>query len=211
MLGSKHKFLIPNLKFTIIVRSGFTLIELLIAVAIFSVVSLSVYQVFNAGIFSYRRLNKELKLHQTVDRVFRRMTRDLENSFIFSRKESRFIGANDQVSFFSLVGGVYTKVIYKINENKITRICQKNTDSLKEDLLQTSRVIVDNIEEGYFRYALPADNENGFSWQDTWGKTDEEKLAMPLAVNLKIIIKDPVTKEIKNVEFEKTIFLPAKS
>lgn len=186
---------------------GFTLIELLISLAIFSVIAVSLYSVFNTGLFSYRRIRESLSVYQTARKVFNRINLDLKNCFAFCDDEAKFQGKDNEIAFLTLVAGSFSSVSYRLEQDELLRLSKKDSESLKEDSLTQPRVIAKQIRELNFSYAFLTGDEKFYDWKDDWGEAEEEKNKIPLAVKMKLILKEKLPKEIRDVEFEKTVFL----
>jgi len=184
-------------------KRGFTLIELLITVSIFSVIALSLYSVFNTGLFSYRRIKESLSVHQAARKIFSRISLDLKNSFAFSDVEARFVGKGNEIAFLSLVGGSFSSVSYRLEQGKLLRLCKKDSESLNS--IQP-RIIAKQITDLNFSYAFLTGDERFYDWKDDWGEEERDKI--PLAVKIKLILKEKLPKETRDVEFEKVVFLP---
>lgn len=187
---------------------GFTLVELLISLSIFSVIALSLYSVFTTGMFSYRRIKENLSVYQTARKIFNRISSDLKNSFAFSTEEAKFQGKDNEMTFLTLVSGSFSSVYYRLEKGELLRLCKKDSESLKEDSLAQPRIIAKQIGELSFSYAFLTDDERVYDWKDDWGEADEEKNKIPLAIKIKLTLKEKLPKEIRDVEFEKEIFLP---
>lgn len=170
-------------------KKGFTLIELLITITIFSVIILGLYSTFHTGVFSYERLDKILLVYQNARKIFNRIDLDLKNTFSYSDNETRFIGDPGHLSFLTLVAGSFSSISYEQTEDKLLRFSSGNP-----------RVLGRNIKELSFSYGFPTGEEDVYNWKDEWGKIEEEKNKLPLAVRIKLILGE--------IKFEKLVFLP---
>ncbi len=63
---------------------GFTLIEMLVAIAIFALLMISVYQTFDQGLRAYRIVEESRELNETARLVLERIQDDLESAAIFT-------------------------------------------------------------------------------------------------------------------------------
>jgi prepilin-type N-terminal cleavage/methylation domain-containing protein len=210
-MREKKDFTPPLLRSSVRLRqegAGFTLIELLISLSIFSAIILSLYSVFNTGLFSYRRIKESLSVHQTARKTFNRISLDLKNCFAFSDEEARFQGMKNEMSFLSLVGGSFSSVSYRLEQGKLLRLCKKNSESLKQDSSAQSRIIAKQIRELNFSYAFLTGDEDVYDWKDNWAEAEEEKDKIPLAVKIKLTLEEKLSRSVRDVEFEKIVFLP---
>lgn len=64
-------------------RGGFTLIEVLIAIAIFSLLMIAVYQTFDQGVRSYQTVEHSRELNETARLILDRIGDDLQSAAIF--------------------------------------------------------------------------------------------------------------------------------
>ena len=70
------------------IKSGFTLIELLLGLIIFSVVGLTIYTTFSAGISLSHRSEKGGEVYREIKTTFNLMTKELENMAPYNFSES---------------------------------------------------------------------------------------------------------------------------
>ena len=80
---------------------GFTLVELLIALTIFSIIAVSVYSVFRAGIKLWKGNNAAFDADRTARLFFDTAASDMRNAFIYPGMD--ITGASDSFSFTALV------------------------------------------------------------------------------------------------------------
>lgn len=187
-------------------KKGFTLIELLITTSIFSIIILTIYSTFNTGLLSSQRIEASLNTYQTARRIFNRMSLDLRSSFAFSSEETKFVGKNNEISFFTLVASNFSSVTYKLEDGKLLRIYKKNLESLKEQTTVRPRIMGKGIREISFTYAYPTEDENLYEWKEEWNQKDK----LPLAVKIRLILVERFArqKEKREIDFYQTIFLP---
>lgn len=186
-------------------RSAITLVELLIASAIFSVVVLTIYSAFHAGVFGYRDIEGNIDASQSAQQILGRINLDLRNSFVYSQNESKFTGANDAISFLALADRFsedkiiqdYGFISYQLEDKRLMRLCLKNQETLNNNLRSESEEMGSDIEELSFSYGYMEDQ--AIKWKDSW----DDKAALPLAVKVKLKIKNKIEQD-----FERTIFLP---
>lgn len=187
--------------------NAFTLVELLIASVIFVVVMTTIYSAFHTGIFGFRNIEEIINTYQTARQILERINLDLRNSFFYSEEESKFTGENNKLSFFTLVDSYqgdkiipeYAFVAYKLEGNKLMRLCRKRQDALNDKLDIESDEMASNVGEIIFSYGYFGAGSQEIRWKDSW----EDKKAFPLAVKINLTIKD---KGEQN--FQRTIYLP---
>lgn len=193
-------------------NKAFTLIELLIASTIFMVLMVTAYSAFHTGIFGYRDIEENIDIYQAARLILERMELDLKSSFPYSATEAKFSGSKNEMSFLSLVDSFnkdkistdYAFISYKLEENKLLRLCRKNQESLKEKSEMQPDEMAGNIKELSLNYGYidPADNSLKFD-NDSWGDTLDEQKTLPVAVKVNLVLKAKA-----EYSFERTIFLP---
>lgn len=191
---------------------SFTLVEVLIASAIFIVVMVAIYSAFHSGIFGYRNIEDTLDLYQASRLILERINLDLKNSFIYQQnKEAKFLGSKDAVSFLTLVDTfgenkilpAYAYVSYKLEENKLLRLCRKNQESLNEKSEVLPEEMSSSIQKLDFSYGYIDPQDKTLKFKDSWGTdSEDEKKNLPEAVKVSLTLKG------KRAEsFERTIYL----
>ncbi len=199
-------------------RRGFTLIEMMISAAIFSVLLVAVLSAFRSGSSGYTRIGSSFNLYQQARLIFKRMDLDIGNAFVYSAEESKFIGENKKIEFFSLVNSFNTKAqarqdvckvayVFDLDSGVLSRQVYRGFDALSEEAQPQAQKLASNLEDFGFEYAYPlaADAAEPFGWQDSWPKEGDEsaqKTKLPLAVKIKLKLKD---KDNSIVEFNKII------
>ena len=191
-------------------NKAFTLVEILLSITIFVVIAVSLYSVFNTGMFSYRRIKGGVSVYQTARGVFNRIGLDLRNSFAFSEEETKFEGNNKEITFFTLVSGPYSNVSYSLQEDRLMRLCKKGPESIKEDYLLEPSIIAKKIKDLQFSYAFLTGDENIYDWQNVWAEEETEKDQMPLAVKIRLVLEEESSKQKNEVELERIVFLPCR-
>ena len=187
--------------------TGFTLVELLLAASIFIALMMGLYSAFRTGIFSYARIDESLSLGQEVAQIFDRLNLDLRNSFSFSPDLSKFSGSPSDMTFLTLVDtsenasieNKYSRVSYTWADRKLVRLTRRDKQSLDEKTEANPEEMASNIEDCVFSYSGFAADGTTLIWKSAW----EDLKAMPLAIKIKLTIKEKET-----VEFERTIYLP---
>ena len=184
-------------------RRAFTLIELIIATLILSVVIVSVYGAFGAGIKAWNR-NAETKDFQKIRIALLRIQKELRSSFFFSGIP--FSGTSLEVVFPAVEekGKIYA-VNYYILEDKgkgrevlMKRKAVFTGGRLLEE--QAADEFIFSADSIDFEYAHESkDALKGFEWKDTWEES-REKIPSLVKINFKL----GADKEI----YHKIIFIP---
>lgn len=187
---------------------GFTLLELLIAASIFVVVMVSIYSAFGAGMFGYKDIEENIRVSQIARQILERINLDLRNSFAYSDSDSKFKGERSALSFLSVLDSFskneitqdYAFISYKLEGDKLIRLCRKNQEALKETSEIEAEEISALIEELVFSYADIVAAEHTLEWKDSFG---EAQKTLPATVKVKLILKSKMKEE-----FERTIYIP---
>lgn len=188
-------------------RAAFTFIELLIAVTIFSIIAVSVYSVFNAGIRVWLRTNPIVEGNQAMRILFNTASLDLKNAVAYTNTGTNFKGEPKKISFMTLidVAGDKTplhtelaRVVYCFDKDTkaIKRLVAAKDEGLDETKARGQEFLRDTKEEDLgFEYCYEetySGTEFAYKWKDTW--QDEAKI--PRGVRIKL------------GEFRKAIFIP---
>jgi len=187
-----------------------TLAELLITSAITLVILLTIYSAFNAGIFSYRNIQENFDSFLTASKILEWLNLDIRNSFIYSPEQAGFAGNKNELSCLTLVNTFnkedlrqdYAWISYKLEDNKLMRLCRRNKDSLNEKSESAPEEMAANVAEINFNYGyqeLPG-GELKFD-KEAW----DSKTKLPLAVKVKLTLKNNKGAQ----DFARTIYLPA--
>src|SRR4026208_1395059 len=80
---------------------GFTLIEMLVALAIFSVIAVSVQTVLRSGLRVWRAGNAATEAHQSARNFFNLLGRDPQNAIDYG-EDAPFAGSAKRLSFMTL-------------------------------------------------------------------------------------------------------------
>lgn len=187
---------------------GFTLLELLISAAIFVVAMVSIYSAFGAGMFGYKDIEENIRISQAARQILERMNLDLRNSFAYSDSDAKFKGERLDISFLSVLDSFskdeitqdYAFISYKLEGDKLMRLCMKNQEALKETSEIGAEEIAAAIEELFFSYAEIVALGDTLEWKDSFG---EAQKTLPAAVKVKLTLKSKVKEE-----FERTIYIP---
>ncbi|MDO8535444.1 MAG: prepilin-type N-terminal cleavage/methylation domain-containing protein, partial [Candidatus Omnitrophota bacterium] len=65
-------------------KKGFTFIELIVAITIFSIMAVSIYSVFRAGVRLWYRTNPLIQANQSTRYFFNTLSADLKNSVSYN-------------------------------------------------------------------------------------------------------------------------------
>lgn len=170
-------------------HKGFTLVELLLAVVLFPVIAFAVYLNFNSGVRIWQTLNSGVAEEDT-QLFFKKMTRDLQNSFRYSG--SPFLGEEREFSFATFVdtgsalGGSkapgQATYLYDAGKKVILRQ-ERNAHELYKEKAGNIREVLRDIymfKVSYFAYDKTS---KAFNWVGSWPL--EEK-TLPLALKLEL-------------------------
>lgn len=196
--------------------SAFTLVELLVASTIFAVLMISLYSAFHTGMFGYRKIEEAIDISQKAGQILERINLDLRNSFVFSKDDAKFVGHKDSLSFLTIMDvfvedemkPMYSFVSYGWDGKALMRSCRKDKDSLNDGSALEAEEMGAGIKETSFEYGFMT-KEGKLEWKNSWASNESEsaeKAICPVAVKVKITIKDKIEKE-----FERTIFFPTLS
>lgn len=201
---------------------AFTLIEILIASAIFSVVALSIYSAFQAGILSYRKIDSSSEIFQSARISLAKIELDLKNSFAYlaSDNKAQFSGNTDSMEFLTAAdyykdassNPAIFRVKYSWNDSSksLTRSYAMGLNALKADMAEEPAVLAGNVRNLSFEYAYK--NNNALIWQQSWpsqddpGLTSQQEKVIPLAVRIKLSLeKNSADAAEETVDFIKIV------
>ena len=188
-------------------RKAFTFIELLIAVTIFSIIAVSVYSVFNAGIRVWLKTNPIVEDNQAMRILFNTASLDLKNAVAYTNIGTNFKGEPKKISFMTLIDVAGDKiplhtelarVVYCFDKDTkaIKRLVAAKDEGLDETKAKAQEFLRDAKEEDLgFEYCYKepySGTEFTYKWKDTW--QDEAKI--PRGIRIKL------------GDFRKVIFIP---
>lgn len=192
---------------------GFTLLELLLAMALFSLIAVSIYSVFRCGIVSWRKVNSVVTEYKDARLTLDRISTELKNSFHMEGFESK--GDSDELTFLSVLDRyrpgvgmeqVVANITYYLEPEprKKTKVFKRkevlyNVEDHGSDVSECMGSIVDLK----FEYALADVTEEGYTWNDSWESGD----GILVGVRLEIVLSDPETSE--ETRLVKSILIPA--
>ena len=198
-------------------QQGFTLVEILIGIAIFSVVSASVYFNFHMGVLLYSRTSQDLDRLTDLRLALNRMEKDLKNAILF--EEVPFEGGKKRIRFPAIVE-VYNKDEEKRTPLEIEyflrgKALHRKINSLQDDFFQAGKekdqVFLEGIKNLSFSFIYTSPDQE-LLWQNTWGDEtleDEslrsQKLPRAVRLNFELI---PKNEEDPFHSIQKTIYLP---
>lgn len=170
-------------------RRAFTLIELIVATLILSVVIVSIYGAFNAGIKVWSR-NAEGKDLQKIRIALLRIQKELRSSFFFSGIP--FSGTSMSIIFPAVEekDKIYAVNYYILEDrNKGCEVLMKRKSVftaaglLEEQAMDEFIFSADSIS---FEYAHePKDGLEGFEWKGIWEES-LEKIPSLVKINFKL-------------------------
>ncbi len=176
-------------------KQGFTIIELLVVVTIFSVIMVTIYGVFYAGLVVCRR-NDDVPLQERkIIMNMERLADDLRQvSYVidFNMEGLLLNGDSQTLAFVSLSDGDLGHCEYKFNpiNNKLT-LTRSQIDREDEKLdVGKPRILMQDEDINSFSFSfLGFDAEvDEYFWAEEWA--EEEKL--PLAVKAEMYYGDQV-------------------
>jgi prepilin-type N-terminal cleavage/methylation domain-containing protein len=206
-------------------KNGFTFIELIIAVTIFSIIALSVYSVFRAGVRLWSGTNRLIRANQSARYFFNTISKDLKNSVSYNAaslalktfgssgsKRANFEGEKQRMSFITLVdvseGSVpphteLARVVYSFDKpgKAVARSVAAKAEGLNEDRAPAADILNDIDDKDFgFEYCykvVSSPTEYDYEWKNTWSDEDRDKGKIPRGVKVKAGV------------YSKTIFIPA--
>lgn len=196
-------------------KRAFTFIELIIAAAIFSIIAVSVYSVFNAGVRVWLKTNPIIEGNQSMRVFFNMISVDLKNAVIYSTAtgSENFKGEANEISFITLVNvsgkdsaphAELARVSYSFGTDKdkktvnIKRLVAARDEGLDEfnakgeALLSSSGISEEDVGFEYCYKESTPDIEYAYEWKNMWDDTSK----IPRGVSIKL------------GEFRKVVFIP---
>lgn len=204
MINKKDMMSKPSILKTV----AFTLVELLIAASLFSVIILSLYAVFHAGVLSYKKVNLSSDRLKEIQLFFNAFEFDLRNVFIYSSEDSGFSGDRQSCCFFTLLNSYDNQahrvcdicfVGYKADGPVLKASFCKGLSALQNDECRQETMLSFPQGEIVFSYAFAlSEDTQTYLWQDSWPATEDgaqKAKTLPLAVQVELNL----SKEDKNV------------
>ncbi len=205
-------------------KSGFTFLELIIAVTIFSIIAVSIYSTFNAGIRVWLKTSPMIEANQALRVFFNTISLDLKNAVAYYEKTQiitkpgfgqdyegkiNFEGKPDRISFMAVVNvsdesGLHeelARVIYY--HDKANKVVKRLVATKAEGFNEANAKVYDmlyNVKENDIRFSycyknMVSNSEYEYEWRDEW----EEKNVMNIPRGVKV----------RAGTFTKTIFIPS--
>lgn len=195
---------------------GLSLIELLVAVAIVSIIGLSIFTVFSQGLKLWKR-STSVVADVDSDIVFEMITADLTNAYQSSM--APFEGADTMMRFFS-----YSRRNYEVENPEVRirhpkaiqflfvpegKLLARSEEPLEVLLSKNAKsrqipykVVVKGLKECRFEYYHLDDEKSEFQWKPYWNGN-----CLPKAVRISLNYDDE--RRVEN--FVKIVSLPASS
>lgn len=162
-------------------RRSLTLIEVMVAVAIFSILSVSLFYLLRTGLFVRERIEQDQanvhNLYLNVEKV----GRELRNIISFKNEETGFKGDAQHLEFYALVFdyvGEQSNVVcteYGYKEKMLTKTLK---DPLNAEVVKTFDVL-ENVENVTFYYF----DSQAEEWKDSW----ENKKVLPHSIRISVM------------------------
>ncbi len=174
-------------------NQGFTLIELVVSLTIFSVISLSVYSSFAAGIKVWRRSQEFSSVYQTARVVLDSMAMELTNTVKLAGSE--FQGGARTVSFISVPrdnkgrelsrDSQVAKVTFEVRRDpQGNGYALFRRQALSLERRGDAQLMVGSLDSVDFEYTYQ-NNVGGLQpWMRTWRRENEIPLGVKITLKL---------------------------
>lgn len=181
-------------------KQGLSFIELLVAIAIFSILSLAVFNAISVGLKVTRVNQSELKTSRKINRFFDLFSKELRNCL-----SNGFVGKANELSFLTLQSvlnenSVQTRQVAKISylfgSGQLFKK-QQYGENLNTEIEYEESVDLP-LKNMTFKFISSQDEE----MQDEWNVTD----GLPFGVNIEMILYDERTE--KQFGLSRQFFLP---
>ncbi len=174
----------------------------------------TIYSAFHTGLFGYRNIEETIDVYQSARIILGRISLDLRNFFAYSQDNTKFIGTENEISFFTLVdaftnnviGQDYASITYKLEGDRLMRLCRKDKEALNDKSKIEPEEMAANIETIKFSFGYIDSTDNSLKFKDTWAGEDapDEKKLSPIEVKVKLTLRNKTIKQ----DFERSVFLP---
>ncbi|MBF0522516.1 MAG: prepilin-type N-terminal cleavage/methylation domain-containing protein [Candidatus Omnitrophica bacterium] len=189
-------------------NAGFTLVELLIASTILVIVLVVIYSGFRTGVFGSRDIAHTVDLHQAAMEALERINIDLRNSFIYTKKNTKFFGDKEHMSFLSLTDKFsedgnspeYCFISYELDNGKLIRAVRKNKASLDETADAERDELADGVEDLTFSYGISSSDAKEILWKESL----EGSSAVPFLIQVRLALRNGKAQSV----FERNVALP---
>jgi prepilin-type N-terminal cleavage/methylation domain-containing protein len=177
---------------------GFTLIETLVVVALFAIISVSLFSSFSMGMKVWKWAVSPNASHRKSLLALERLSTELRRTFNYSR--IGFFGEKEGISFANIVGGRIYNISYTTNgsDKGFYRQSRSMQEILGMENETKFRKIVPSVKDATFAF-YGFDNEKGHAdFLDAWNYS---RSGLPAAVKVSLELEDGET-------FEKIILIP---
>lgn len=197
-------------------RKGFTFVELIIALAIVSLVMVTVYSAFSLGINVYNRSKKSILYNYKPYLLLERLSKDILNSLNFSNIP--FSGDNASISFCGILNtGELGRTTYYLSENSLYKreesypqtFTPLETNGLKENNGMSltgfkeqggaTKELAKDISSLSISYYSFEPETQSYRWLERWQGTKERPLSVK--IELKVLKDSGADTFIKTVSF----------
>jgi len=208
-----------------LLKKGFTFIELIIAVTIFSIIAVSIYATFHAGIKIWLKTSPMIEANQSLRVFFNTISLDLKNAVAYYDKgqtlsksgfgqeyegKINFLGTPEKISFITIINVSDPELGMREEPARVTYIYDKANKTIKrlvaakEEGLDEANSkpsdMLSGIEEKDFGFeycykSMISNSDYEYEWKNEW----EEKN----------ILKIPRGIRVNAGGFRKTIFVPS--
>lgn len=162
---------------------GFTLVELLITISILSIVSITIYSAFSAGLNVWKRRNQIGKLDISAKIALEKIVRDVRNIVKFP--DIKITGDKNTLTIPTIIKGEDKDIGYYFQIGKVvysfdsvnSKLYRKELDypSSFQDTSSGGRDILSPIKDFSFKYYVYNPEAEEYSWQDAWEEKEAEK------------------------------------
>lgn len=197
-------------------KKGFTFIEMIVAVTIFSVIAVSIYSVFNAGLRTWKRTSPAIEANQAARFFFDIVSKELKSAVCYVQNNADYVnfdGESRKVSFWALIdlpgenNTVTTelaKVTYSL-EPETVRPGEKNAGAMVvtrnvaarfdgfEAKPEKSEPLVSGVKPEDFGFAFcykePGSSETDYTylWDEAgWSDRTKKKSIVPRGVRIRL-------------------------
>lgn len=196
-------------------KRGFTFIELIIAVTIFSVIAVSIYSVFSAGLRIWKRTSPIIEANQAARFFFDIISKDLKDAVAYYKDPQKvnfeYKSEPKSISFWTLVDVTgenntinteLAKVTYSLEpepvkagaKNTDTKVIVRNIATRLEgfkEIPEKSEQLLSGVKESDFGFEFcykqtgASAAEYEYDWGDKWEYKDD-KSRMPRGVRVKL-------------------------
>ncbi len=195
-------------------QRGFTLIELLVALAIFSIMAVSLGAAFHNGLSAWEKGRKSADLNQEARAVLEQMARELRNAVPVPGESFKAEGA--EISFYTVRdfqvqdaeawnAQEIVRLTYRLApEGEASHFLERVQSSVPDDGKEDKNLRLTTFPtEIAFEFAYPPDKTGGVRWGKEWDSTG----LLPAGIRVRLTLyEDPGPSS--PVTFTKTIPLP---